>query len=107
MSLTVTEVDPRLIRNGCPFREAVRTPLERSEITEKVRKNVGALLNSPTDFPETDLLSAHGLDSLTSVQLTLYLEDEFGVLFEDDELSIENFATLESIVGLLDKKVQE
>ncbi|WP_327341272.1 acyl carrier protein [Streptomyces europaeiscabiei] len=81
--------------------------MERSEIAQKVRKHVGALLKSPADFPETDLLSAHGLDSLTSVQLTLYLEDEFGVLFEDDELGMENFSTLESIVGLLDKKVEE
>ncbi|GAA0661783.1 hypothetical protein HUF15_30420 [Streptomyces samsunensis] len=81
--------------------------MDRSEITQKVRKHVGALLKSPADFPETDLLSAHGLDSLTSVQLTLYLEDEFGVLFEDDELSIENFATIGSIVGILDKKVEE
>ncbi|MGW7466954.1 acyl carrier protein [Streptomyces xantholiticus] len=80
--------------------------MDRSDIADKVRQQVGDVLNSPAGFPDTDLLADHGLDSLASIQLTLELEDKFGFAFEDDEISLENFATIGSIVNLLDKKLQ-
>ncbi|MEK8174668.1 phosphopantetheine-binding protein [Streptomyces sp. M19] len=80
--------------------------MDRSDIAGKVRQQVGNILNAPAEFPGTDLLADHGLDSLTSIQLTLVLEDEFELTFADDEISLEHFATIDSIVNLLDKKLQ-
>ncbi|MFF5858535.1 acyl carrier protein [Streptomyces sp. NPDC012751] len=81
--------------------------MNRSDIARQVRHQVGNILNTPAEFPGTDLLADHGLDSLTSIQLTLVLEDEFQVTFADDEISLEHFETIDSIVNLLDKKLQE
>ncbi|MFJ2404286.1 acyl carrier protein [Streptomyces xanthochromogenes] len=80
--------------------------MDRNDIAAAVRLQVGDIMNRPTEFPSSDLLADHGLDSLTSIQLTLALEDEFQVAFADDEISLEHFESIDSIVNLLDKKLQ-
>ncbi|MEV6044010.1 MULTISPECIES: acyl carrier protein [Streptomyces] len=80
--------------------------MDRNDIATMVRHQVGDILNRPADFASSDLLADHGLDSLTSIQLTLALEDEFQLAFADDEISLEHFETIDSIVNLLDKKLQ-
>ncbi|MGW4790861.1 acyl carrier protein [Nonomuraea sp. NPDC004297] len=75
------------------------------EVGARISSEVGALLNRPVDFPGTDPLVDHGLDSLGSVQLTLNLEDAFGLVFEDDEISFENFSTIEGITQLIVAKL--
>ncbi|MFF5563241.1 acyl carrier protein [Streptomyces sp. NPDC012623] len=72
-----------------------------------MRQQVGNALDKPAEFPSADLLADHGLDSLTSIQLTLALEDEFQLTFADDEISLEYFATIDRIVHLLDTKLNE
>ncbi len=79
--------------------------MDKSEITGIVRARVGRLLGDAQDIADTDLLSHHGLNSLLSVELTLGLEEAFDIVFEDDELTFENFETLGSIADLVDRKV--
>jgi acyl carrier protein len=79
--------------------------MERSEIAGRVRGQLATLIAVGSDFADTDQLAQHGLDSLSSVQLTLNLEDSFGLFFEDDEISLANFSTVESIVNLLEKRL--
>ncbi|MYQ65948.1 hypothetical protein GTY92_21205 [Streptomyces sp. SID4950] len=66
---------------------------------------MGSALGKPADFPGGDLLADRGLDSLTSIQLTLSLEDDFDIVFADDEISLEHFATIDTIVQLLETKI--
>ena len=49
---------------------------------------------------DADLWSA-GMDSLTSVQLMLRLEDHFGVEFPDDALTRDTFGSIRSLCGVL------
>lgn len=44
-------------------------------------------------------------DSIAVVSLVTALEDEFGCTFDDDELTAETFATVQSLTDLLAEKV--
>lgn len=79
--------------------------MDRVEVIKRVRGELESLLNAPVDFPDTDQVADHGLDSLASVQLTLNLEDTFDVVFDDDEITLENFATIERMVALIEAKL--
>ncbi|MDF2986919.1 MAG: Phosphopantetheine attachment site [Eubacterium sp.] len=54
-------------------------------------------INDATDLRE------HGLDSITSIELIVMLEDEFNISVEDEDLLIDNFNTVEKLMLLLDK----
>lgn len=52
---------------------------------------------------DTDLFSL-GLDSVNAITLVLSLQDTFGVNFETNEISLENFRTVADIVKLIKTK---
>ncbi|MFJ2172762.1 acyl carrier protein [Streptomyces sp. NPDC087851] len=78
--------------------------MEQSEIANAVREVVREIAPNIPEMEESVSLNSLGLDSLGSVELTLRLEDRFGVVFEDDELAFENFESVASIVDLLSAK---
>ena len=47
------------------------------------------------------------IDSVGIVSLLAYLDENFGILLSEEELSPKNFATLQSICDLVAKKLQE
>ncbi len=53
----------------------------------------------------TALLSSGLLDSLSMLQLTTHLSDAFGIEFEDDDFTMENFATAGRIADLVAAKL--
>lgn len=60
----------------------------------------------PPDLDErTPLLSSGLVDSLALEQLLWFVEDEFGVEFAGADLTAENFETVASIEGLLQRKL--
>jgi acyl carrier protein len=54
---------------------------------------------------QRELIGEEILDSVGIYQLVSYLEDEFGVEVDDDELVFENFATLADITTLVEGKL--
>lgn len=48
-------------------------------------------------------LREHGLDSISSIELIVMLENEFNISVDDDDLLIDNFNTIEKLMILLDK----
>jgi acyl carrier protein len=79
--------------------------MNRGQITAVVRTNVEQMLGGATDIGELDQLTHHGLDSLLSVELMLSLEGAFAIVFEDEDLSFENFQSVHRIVDLVAAKV--
>ena len=51
---------------------------------------------------DTDLRN-YGLNSITSIELIVKLEDEFNIAISDDDLIIDNVSTIDKIVQLLKK----
>ncbi len=53
---------------------------------------------------EDDLLAV-GMDSLGSIRLVVAIEEEFGFEFNDEDLIIDNFRTLEDIICYVKKRI--
>jgi len=55
----------------------------------------------------TDLLESKLLDSITTVELTALLEEEFDIEFTPVDVVPENFQTPEAIFALVERKMEE
>lgn len=53
---------------------------------------------------DEDLLASDILDSLGIMELVAFLEEQYGIRVSDDDLTPENFQTVDSIVGFVDRK---
>ncbi len=60
-----------------------------------------ALLDEPF---QGDPLAEGRLDSLALEQLLVFIEDDLGVLLEDEEITPETFSSLEAVASLVDAK---
>jgi acyl carrier protein len=56
-------------------------------------------LNMDVGSSETDLLEGGLLDSLSFVDLLLYLEEEFGLCISLDELDLTNFKSVSAVAA--------
>lgn len=61
-------------------------------------------LTEPDIRAETEL-SALSLDSLSFVELIVNLESEFEIEFEDEELNIYDYSTVDDIILLVRRKI--
>lgn len=81
--------------------------MRRNEITRRLRKIL------KKDFPQvkckklSDDLMDNGLDSITTIELVVKIEEEFNFEFFDEDLLTSNFSTLQAIVDYIDKRLSE
>jgi acyl carrier protein len=52
------------------------------------------------------LLETGEFDSLGLLELVAFIEQEFGVRFEDEDLSSENFASIQTVAGFVLDRVR-
>lgn len=62
--------------------------------------------NVPDFEPDENLLESDILDSVAMMELVLWSEGEFGFTVDTDDLTPDNFATLNAIVAYIDKSVE-
>lgn len=55
--------------------------------------------------PDENIFALGFVNSLFAMQLVLFVEREFGINVENDDLSIDNFKTVNAIVALVDRKL--
>ena len=53
---------------------------------------------------DEDIFSIGFVNSLFALQLVMFVEKEFSVVVEDDDLNIDNFRTLNAIAALVQSK---
>jgi acyl carrier protein len=73
----------------------------RAAIRGWLQENVTGGREVANDEP---LIENGVMTSLQTVELVTYLEDEFGIMIEDDEFDEENFASVDSIATLVEGK---
>ncbi len=78
---------------------------------EQIREKVGTFIRKNYLFdemkvidPAASLLGTGVLDSTGILELITYVEEEFGVAFSDDELTSENFDSLDRVASILERK---
>lgn len=65
------------------------------------------LLSPGTELDaETPLLTTELLDSMGVLTLVGFVEDEFGIIVNADEVSVENFASVRTVAQLVESKLQ-
>jgi acyl carrier protein len=74
-------------------------------VESQIRQYIQDELLEGAELP-VDPLAEGMLDSLAIEQLIGYVEDEFGVIFEDEELVAENFASIKTVVDLVQVKLK-
>ena len=56
---------------------------------------------------EADLMQSYGIDSVNLFEIIVGLEDEFGITVEDEDFSVEAFATVSNIAELVKRKREQ
>ena len=64
-------------------------------------------IDDPEMFSENDDLLQAGLDSMAIMRLVLFIENEFGVVLPDNELTPENMQTLSRLGNWIRQHQQE
>lgn len=70
----------------------------------KIKTIVEEILKEKIPHSEYDLYEL-GADSLSAIKIVCYLEEEFNINIEDDDLDIDNFVSLNSIKEMIEKYV--
>lgn len=77
-------------------------------INDKVIEIISTFsLMNKEDISQSDLLSNIGIDSLTSVELIIQLEDQLGITIDDSDLDPSKLTTVESIIQLVQVYIKE
>lgn len=75
------------------------------ELISVVQKHIARLLNNDLPLSLDDNLFTAGIQSISSISLLIELENEFNIVYEDEELLLDNFSTIRLIVEKLKQKL--
>ena len=80
---------------------------EPSDLEEKLAAMIGKeLLDLPSEFDwDADLYRA-GLDSMALMRLLILIENHFGLILTEADLSRENFASIRKLAALIRLRVE-
>jgi methoxymalonate biosynthesis acyl carrier protein len=80
-----------------PYRERVRKYIEENLI----------LFGEKADFTDEDNIFQRGfVSSLFAMQLLTYIEQEFHIVVDSEDMEISNFSSVTAIVQLIEKKLR-
>jgi len=70
----------------------------------KVRTFLAKYLRNVDLSDDADIFGLGFVNSLFAMQLVMFVEQEFGITIDNEDLDIENFRTVDAIVNLVEKK---
>lgn len=77
-----------------------------SKLTEFIKSDL-ARGKGVTQLSETDdLVEAEIMDSLGIMKLILFLENNYSIKISDDDLTLENFTSIQTIDSLVQRKMK-
>ena len=81
--------------------------MSKEDIKEKTLKVIAESsgIEKEEILEASNLISDEIVDSLGMIELISFLEKEFNIIFNEDDLVLENFETLEKIIYLIDLKI--
>lgn len=70
----------------------------------KIKEFLGRYFKNHELADDEDIFALGFVNSLLAMQLVQFIEKEFGVTVEDDDLDFDNFRTVSAIDGFVDRK---
>jgi len=75
------------------------------EKKQKIREFLTKYTETKNLLDHEDIFAGGFVNSLFAMQLVLFVEKEFHVQMENEDLKIENFRSLNALAGLLERKL--
>ena len=75
-----------------------------TENQKKIQEFLARFFRSREINLEDDIFALGFVNSLLAMQLVAFVEKEFGVRVEDEDLDLDNFRSIQAISGLVDRK---
>lgn len=79
--------------------------MSAAETKQKIRDFLSMCLRNHEPGDEQDIFALGLVNSLFAMQLVSFVEKEFGITVEPEDLEIENFSTINAITALIQRKV--
>jgi len=78
-----------------------------TDIRAKIHAFLGRFFQNFALQDDQDIFALGFVNSLFAMQLVLFVESEFGISVDDEDLDIDNFRTVNAIASLVECKVAE
>lgn len=78
--------------------------MNANDTRARVREFVTRALCSATLGDGDDIFRVGGATSLFAMELVMFIEKQFGIVLDDDDLERANFATIDALTTLVDRK---
>ncbi|MEH2349565.1 MAG: acyl carrier protein [Nostoc sp.] len=75
-----------------------------SEIQAKIKTFLSKIFGNHDLQPDEDIFALGFVNSMFAMQLVLFVEQEFKITIENEDLEFENFRTINSIANLVERK---
>lgn len=76
------------------------------DIKEKLMKFISRYFKKREIGDEEEFSALGFVNSLFSMQLVLFLEKEFGIAIDNEDMDLDNFKNISSIINLVERKMQ-
>jgi acyl carrier protein len=78
--------------------------MSSEERRTKIKSFLSRYLRNQDVGDDEDIFALGFVNSLFAMQLVLFVEQEFDVIVENEDLEIENFASVNALLGLIERK---
>jgi acyl carrier protein len=78
--------------------------MSSEERRTKIKSFLARYLRNQVVGDDEDIFALGFVNSLFAMQLVLFVEQEFDVIVENEDLEIENFASINALLGLIERK---
>jgi acyl carrier protein len=79
--------------------------MSNDERKEQIKQFLGRFFRNHELSNDEDIFALGFVNSLLAMQLVQFVEKEYGVTIEDDDLDFDNFRTVDNIDGLIERKL--
>ncbi len=79
--------------------------MNMDNVATKATRFVSQYLNNATVEPDVDLFATGMVNSLFAMQLVLFVEKEFGVAVDNEDLDYDNFKSINAIGAFVGRKL--
>ena len=76
-----------------------------SETKHRIKAFIASNFQSHDFQYDEDIFSIGFVNSLFALQLVMFLEKEFSIKVEDDDIELDNFRTINAMTALVEKKL--
>lgn len=73
----------------------------------KIIKKVVELSKSVEEIGNDDDLTELGMNSITAIELVVEVEEKYNFEFNDEDLLVDNFKTINRLVSYIEKRITE